>query len=131
MPTVKKPPASLGKAGRALWRSVQADLDDGWGFDSRELNSLAQACRVADDLARLDEIVDRDGPTISGSRGQITAHPCLIEARQLRGVQQRLLAGIELADPYLERWWPNVRLLAIGLDLTNCIGAGSTRFVDA
>ncbi len=41
-----KPPAGLGKAGRALWRSIQNDLEDGWALDARELHLLARACRT-------------------------------------------------------------------------------------
>ena len=103
MPSKPKPPTSLGKAGRALWRSIQNDLEDGWQLDTRELHSLSQACRTEDDLSRLDAIVDKEGATVEGSRGQVTVHPCLVEARQLRVVQLRLLSAIELADPYVKR----------------------------
>ena len=103
MPSKPKPPTSLGKAGRALWRSIQADLEAGWELDARELHLLERSCRTADDLARLDAIVDKEGATIEGSRGQTVVHPALVEARQLRLVQLRLLSPIELADPYVKR----------------------------
>lgn len=94
-----KPPARLAAAGKRLWRSVLGDLDAGWELDARELHLLQRACRCADELATLEAAVDRDGPTATGSRGQTTVHPALSEARQLRLVQLRLLAAIELADP--------------------------------
>ena len=94
-----KPPSTLGRAGRALWRSIQNDLEADWQLDSRELHSLWQACRSEDHLARLDAIVSEEGAVVEGSRGQVTVHPCLVEARQLRMVQLKLLAVLELADP--------------------------------
>ena len=98
-----KPPPSLAKAGRALWRSIQNDLEDGWQLDSREQHSLAQACRAEDHLSRLDAIVEKDGATIEGSRGQVTVHPCLVESRHLRGLQLRLLSIIEMSSPSAAR----------------------------
>lgn len=95
----KQPPKKLAAAGKALWRSILADLDEGWELDAREHYLLERACRCADELAELEKAVDRDGPTVDGSRGQLTVHPALAEARQLRLVQLRLLAAIELVDP--------------------------------
>ena len=103
MPSKPKPPTSLGKAGRALWRSIQNDLEAGWELDARELKLLERACRTEDDLVSLEAIVDRDGATVEGSRNQVTVHPALVEARQLRLVQLRLLSTLELSDPYVKR----------------------------
>jgi len=94
-----KPPTGLGKAGKALWRAIQRDLQDGWALDAREAHMLERACRTADDLAVLEATVDKEGATVEGSRGQTVVHPALIEARQLRVVQLRLLSVLELADP--------------------------------
>ena len=92
-------PAGLGKDGKALWKAVLADLDPEWELDARELHFLSRACRSADELARLQQKIDEDGITTEGSRGQTIVHPALSEARQLRLVQMRLLAAIELTDP--------------------------------
>lgn len=92
-------PKGLDTAGKALWRSIHADLDRSWELDARELHLLARAARCADELADLDAAVDRDGVTAVGSRGQPVVHPALAEARQLRLVQLRLLGAIEMADP--------------------------------
>jgi P27 family predicted phage terminase small subunit len=92
-------PKGLADAGKSLWRSILGDLDSGWELDARELYLLERACRCADELAALEAAVDRDGTTVTGSRGQTTVHPALSEARQLRLVQLRLLAAIEVADP--------------------------------
>lgn len=92
-------PGDLKAAGKALWKSILADLSEGWELDARELHFLARACRCADELAALEKAVDRDGFTVEGSRGQTTVHPALGEARQLRLVQLRLLGAIEMVDP--------------------------------
>ncbi len=94
-----KPPTDLGKAGKALWRSILCDLEAGWILDARELHWLEQACRTQDRLADLEAVVAKDGPTVTGSRGQVTVHPAISEARQLALLQQRLLAALELTDP--------------------------------
>jgi P27 family predicted phage terminase small subunit len=95
----KPAPDKLGRAGKALWRSILGDLDPGWELDARELHLLRRACRCADELDRLEKVVDKDGPTVAGSRGQVNVHPAIAEARQLRLVQLRLLSALELVDP--------------------------------
>lgn len=92
-------PAALDVAGKALWRAIVADVDPGWELDARELHLLERGCRCADELAVLEAAIDRDGPTVEGSRGQTIVHPALSEARQLRLVQLRLLGALELVDP--------------------------------
>jgi P27 family predicted phage terminase small subunit len=94
-----KPPPSLGKAGAELWRSIVRDLADGWELDSRELALLERACRCSDELVRLEAAIDADGITTDGSKGQVRVHPALVEARQLRLTQLRLLGSLELSDP--------------------------------
>jgi P27 family predicted phage terminase small subunit len=93
------PPKGLGAPGKALWKSILADLDAGWALDQRELHWLERACRCQDELADLEAAVDADGPIATGSHGQTVVHPALAEARQLRLVQLRLLSAIETVDP--------------------------------
>ncbi len=75
------------------------DLDDGWELDHRELVLLRQAALIGDQLADLDAVLQRDGLTVAGSRGQTIVHPALSESRQLRLAQLRLLGALELVDP--------------------------------
>jgi phage terminase small subunit len=93
------PPEGLGKSGQALWRTIVADVAQGWELDARELHLLRRACRCEDELAELEATVDQHGVTVPGSRGQMTTNPTLSEARQLRIVQLRLLGALELSDP--------------------------------
>jgi P27 family predicted phage terminase small subunit len=94
-----EPPKSLRAPGKRLWRAILRDLDPGWELDARELHMLLRACRCADELDRLERVLDRDGVTVEGSRGQTIVHPALSEARQIRLAQMRLLGAIELVDP--------------------------------
>lgn len=100
-PARPKPPAALKVAGKALFNDIINDLSDDWELDSREIYLLTRACRCADEMATLEKVIDKDGPTVEGSRGQVTMHPAIAEARQLRLVQLRLLAALELSDPSL------------------------------
>jgi P27 family predicted phage terminase small subunit len=95
----KRSPTGLGIAGKCLWKSIIGDVPKGYELDSRELHLLSKACRCADELAALEAVVDKDGVVVTGSRGQATAHPALVEARQLRGVQLRLLRELHLDPP--------------------------------
>lgn len=97
--SLPRTPAGIGRPGQRLWKAILGDLAPEWELDARELHLLERAARCADELAKLEKVLDRDGLTVEGSRGQVVAHPALTEARQLRLVQLRLLAAIEMADP--------------------------------
>ena len=94
-----KPSAGLKAPGRALWRTIVADVGEGWELDRRELALLREAAMIADQLCDLDAVIARDGVTIAGSRGQTIVHPALSESRQLRLAQLRLLGALEMVDP--------------------------------
>jgi hypothetical protein len=91
-------PRGLGPAGKALWRSVHDDLPDDWELDRRELENLSLAARQADDLARLEKVIAKEGTMSIGSTGQPTVHPAIPEARQARLSISRLLGSIPLPD---------------------------------
>jgi hypothetical protein len=98
-PVRPKPPSDLKTAGKKLWKSILDDLDPSWELDVRELHLLRQAARVEDQLVLLERAVDKGGPTVSGSAGQLIVHPAISEARQLRITQLRLLSAIETRNP--------------------------------
>lgn len=93
------PPESLDEAGENLWRAILSDLDDAWQLDSRELHLLERACRVEDEMRLLESVVDAGGAITTGSKGQVVVHPAILEGRQLKLAQLRLLAALELEDP--------------------------------
>lgn len=91
--TNPKPPSSLGRQGRALWRQVieAFEIDD-----PHELALLGQAAAVLDTIAALEAVIADEGVTSVGSTNQRVAHPCVAEARQQRVVFARLVAALGL-----------------------------------
>jgi hypothetical protein len=95
-------PAGLGKAGKALWKAILGSLASDWRLYERELHLLASACAVRDAIAELEAAVARDGVMTVGSRRQPVLHPALLELRQLRLTEAKLLGGLELFDKQQE-----------------------------
>lgn len=88
--TTKKAPSGLQSAGRRLWRSI---LDE-YELDVHEEILLLQACRCAD---RLDTLAkEATAPTITNTKGDVVAHPALVESRQQSITLSRLLASMRL-----------------------------------
>jgi phage terminase small subunit len=79
-------------AGQALDRAIRAGLPPAMELDERETELLAQACRQADILERLDAHIDRHG--VMNERGRL--NPAVQEARQGRTALARLLGGLDL-----------------------------------
>lgn len=93
------PPAGLGAAGQGLWASILGGVEEGWELDQRELHLLERACRIEDQIAALELVLEAEGPTTKGSRGQVVVNPAQSESRQLALAQHRLLRDLELRDP--------------------------------
>lgn len=85
------PPAELRTSGRALWRAVLADYD----LDAHERTILREACRTADALDGLQELLDTEGLMGQTSQGP-RVHPALVEARQQRMTFARLVAALAI-----------------------------------
>ena len=88
---VPKPPKWMAAAGRQLWDSVLVAYE----LEAHEELLLREACRTADELDRLAELVERDGLLDESSQGR-RAHPALTEARAMRITLARLLAALRL-----------------------------------
>src|SRR4051794_27718660 len=93
-----KPPRGLGASGRALWRTVIADVPGDWQLDARDLAVLEAACRQADDVAELEAAVSRDGVMLEGAAGQRRLNGAVTELRQGRLALGRLLGQVDLPD---------------------------------
>lgn len=91
-------PKGLAPPGRKLWRELLTLFPDGWTADARDLALLAEAARLRDQVAALDEIVGRDGLMALGSTGQRVVHPAVLEARQARALLARLLGQLDVPD---------------------------------
>jgi hypothetical protein len=74
-----------------LWRAVLADFD----LEEHESSLLLQACRTADALDALQELLDTEGPMSETSQGP-RVHPALVELRQQRIALARLLAALRI-----------------------------------
>src|SRR4051794_27952245 len=91
----QRPPTGLRTAGKRLWSAV-AGL---YVLNPAETSILAEACRTADELSRLERAV-RALPSLvaEGSTGQPRSHPLLEEVRRHRVLLERLTASLALPD---------------------------------
>lgn len=93
--TVPKPPAELGRRGRALWDSIIPQYE----LRPDEMCTLEDACREADLIERLHaEIAASSDLTTKGSMGQEVASPFVSEIRQHRTVLTNLLKSLKIPD---------------------------------
>jgi hypothetical protein len=86
------PPAGLAASGGRLWRSVTAEYDP----EIFEELLLLQAARCADTLDRLAVEASDSPVTTFNVKGDLTAHPALVESRQQAITLSRLLASLRL-----------------------------------
>lgn len=93
--TRPRPPASLDEAGRALWRSVTGTYE----LAPAEVELLRQACRVTDNLVRIDAALIEDGPVVEGYNGQPRPHPLLAASADQRRVLDALIRSMALPMP--------------------------------
>jgi hypothetical protein len=67
-----------------------------WDLTRPELELLGEVCRTFDEIEELRLIIERDGLTVAGSKGQTVSHPGLAQIRASRALAARLLAQIDL-----------------------------------
>ena len=85
-------PAGLQSAGKRLWKSVTEEFD--LETEPHKLHILAQAARVADVIAELDDAANEAPLTVRGSMGQQVISPFIAEARAQRSLMAQLLARL-------------------------------------
>lgn len=93
--TRSRPPASLDQAGKTLWRAVTGVYD----LAPHEAELLRQACRVADNLARIDAALADSDVTVEGYNGQPRSHPLLASSADQRRVLDGLIRSMALPMP--------------------------------
>ncbi len=94
MATDAKMPAHFAREGKRLWSEIVSSYD----LRPDEVRVLADACREADLVERL-EVDLRDEPLmVKGSQGQLVASPLVSEVRQHRMVLSALLKALKLPD---------------------------------
>jgi len=89
---VPKPPTELKTSGKRLWRAILGEYE----LEAHESGLLLEMCRTADQLDALAALVDRDGVTIIDDKGNVRAHPALVESRQQKIAYARLTAALRL-----------------------------------
>lgn len=89
-------PAGLQAAGKKLWRSITAEFD--LETEPHKTQILAEACRVVDAIAELDEAAAEAPLTVKGSMGQPVISPFIAEARAQRALLAQLLARLNFEE---------------------------------
>jgi hypothetical protein len=111
--SVRRAPSGLGRAGRALWRGINAEF----GLAAHEAAILVQCCRVVDRLDVIEaELREAGSLTVAGSTGQPKAHPLLAEQRAQMRVLESLSRALSIPLPSEEigrRRSPSAREAAI------------------
>jgi len=88
-------PESLGVRGLRLWNATMDEFD----LSESELALLQEASRMLDELDIMGATLVEDGPTVTGSRGQVRPHPLLAEARAHRLAVARVLRQLGALEP--------------------------------
>ena len=78
------PPPDLSVESQAVWPGLVADLEATTGASVVDVELLADLLRARDRLAQVQAVLAADGPTVSGSMGQVRAHPLLVAESTLR-----------------------------------------------
>lgn len=94
MPDLRVPraPGGLGKAGKALWRSILADLE----LESHEVAILSAAARQADNITDLEALLTSEGLSVVGSAGQPVLNKAVTELRLGRLALAKLLSSLDI-----------------------------------
>jgi hypothetical protein len=87
-------PKGLREAGKKLWRETTKTYE----LRQDELEALKAACGEADLIQRMEEALGDEPLTVTGSQGQLVAHPLVQELRQHRSTMASLLRGLKLPD---------------------------------
>jgi hypothetical protein len=89
-----KRPSGLRARGRRYWDAVTGEFD----LASTELELLRELCGTLDEIDLLKAVLRKDGVTTAGSKGQVVAHPVLVELRGARLLLSRLAGQLDLPD---------------------------------
>jgi phage terminase small subunit len=91
--TPPRAPAGLSKQAQRLWRDTLAT----YVVEADRLVTLELACRALTRLEAAEAVLDSDGLTTTGSKGQVVPHPMLAAVDRERSAYVRLvrLLGLE------------------------------------
>jgi phage terminase small subunit len=89
-----KTPTDLDAAGLRYWRTVTRV----WTLDSHQNEILRQACKCLDVIAANEAQMATVGPLVQDRFGQWKQNPAVLTIRDYRGLFQRLVRELGLAD---------------------------------
>ena len=96
-----KPPTALSIAAKRWWIAIQSEfsIDDPGG-----LLVLTTAAEAFDRMKKAEDIIEREGMTVSDRFGQPKAHPAVIIERDSRGQMLAALRDLHLdLEPLRDR----------------------------
>ena len=88
-PTMPPVPGGLQDPGTAAWRRIWQAAP--WLVPEIDALLVGLVCSSLDQRAKLQTLLDRDGPVIAGTRGTKVLHPA---ARQLRAIDGQVAAWL-------------------------------------
>jgi hypothetical protein len=91
-------PTDLGEPGRAMYREVLTDLDDGLVFDALELDRLHRAARLEDRRAQIAAEIDARGLWVATPKGEVP-NPMILRESAIEKVITSITAGLRLSRP--------------------------------
>lgn len=94
-------PENLGSAGVALWDAITEEFD--FTGEPGKVAILERACRVSDQIARLEEATATEPMTARGSMGQLVIHPFIQEIRQQTTTLNALIKSLGLPETSEEK----------------------------
>ncbi len=77
-------PADLSPESRADWPGLAADVLATLGGAEVDFTMLGDMLRGRDRLAQVRDVLEREGLTVTGSKGQTRPHPLLVTESVLR-----------------------------------------------
>ncbi|OFT77002.1 hypothetical protein HMPREF3104_03600 [Corynebacterium sp. HMSC30G07] len=89
-------PENLGPAGLRLWDSMVGEFD--FQGEPGKVAILERACRVADQIEKLEEASATAPLTAKGSTGQLIIHPLIQEIRAQTTTLNTLIKSLGLPD---------------------------------
>lgn len=89
-------PDNLGSAGAELWDSMTDEFD--FTGEPGKIAILQRACRVADQIEKLEQATASEPMTAKGSMGQLVIHPFIQEIRQQTGTLNALIKALGLPE---------------------------------
>ena len=94
-------PTNLGSAGAELWCAMTEEFD--FTGEPGKIAILERACRVSDQIARLEEATATEPMTAKGSMGQLVIHPFIQEIRQQTSTLNALIKSLGLPETEEEK----------------------------